>query len=386
MATLRVWFSGLCQFIDSKVPDDNGLCVVLVKAAGHSAAVHKLDWNNGVRYRPLVNPPIAYLRDVFLTFRIQYGSGGAPAQEPDFDEFGLVQLEDMAGDFAEGDADITNYDPSTPTKDKVVAQVFMPVDRRGSLRNRALVENWELPDTINQEFRRSMEVADPVFFEVHNVASVDLVITPFGQETPIYDCPITLTGNLYEIIVVNNCDAGGRLLELRIGETDIRLVQIDRDFREHFKMLNENAMAAIRRLEPIKAKGGDAGLPAPEKTIFLFSGLRGIPVHWRNTRRQFEVGKDESLVDPLLEVMDSLALDFHDVFQGGVVPLLKNVLSGFGYLVFREFVRGILLKLEPFGAGVGSGCDCLPCGGRPQFFETPSIPQRSELTARPCVP
>lgn len=364
MATLRVWFSGLCQFIDSKVPDDNKVCVCLVKALNHAAAVHELDWEK--RYRPL-GKKIHDLKEAYVSFRITYGTASKSAAplESDFDEFGLVQLEDMAGDFAEGDADITNYEPSEATREKVIAQVFLPSDRRGSLRSKALVENWELPDTINQEFRRSMEVADPVFIEVHNVTAVDLVITPFDNNKP--PCSVTLceAGGLFEVIVVNNCTAKHRFLELRVGETEIKLVQVDGDFREHYSLLNPHALAAINGLGQIQRQGA---LPAPEKTIFLFSTLRGIPSAWKNSRQEFVVEGDD-FVQALLAAMDSLVTKRIDSAGRGIG--LLEAFSWAKYLVFRGLVQLILAVLEPRGAGVGSGCDCLPCGGKPQFFESP---------------
>jgi hypothetical protein len=370
--TLRVWFSGLCHFVDNKDPNDGSTCVVLVKDQEHKAGIYTLDWSKKKqnRGRPL-GTQIIPLDGHYVTFETSDVSKEAQSVPLRFDDYGRVEMEDLVEDFADGDTDIANYEPSPETQKKIVGQVFLKGDRRGSVKDQAVVDTWEIPDTVNEEFRRSMEVADPVFIEKGSVAEVFLVVREFGGKVVLRERLGADSNGNFEIIVTNNCKEGHRYFEWIVGAHEVKLIQVDRDFEHHYNMLNPKARAAMNKLERISK--GAAEYPVPERTLFLLSNMREIPAGWKDLEGPFSVPSPEykTLAHFFFQMLLSLA--------PAIAKSLGTKTFALRQRRFRRLKHAFLLFFHKYGtrgSGVGSGCDCLPCGGKPQFFEIPSSPAR----------
>jgi hypothetical protein len=382
---LRVWFSGLCQFIENKEPDEGTTCVVLVRALDHDAGIYKLDWSKKKfkRGRPL-GDEIICLDGHYVSFEIKDGLKQSFDVPLEYEDYGRIEMEDLVGDFADGDTGAVDYEPTPEIQKKIVGQVYIKGERRGSVRSKAAIDRWEIPDTVNEEFRRSMEIADPVFIERSGVGEVVLVVTSFEGEVVLRKRLKADKDGNFEIIITNNCTRPRRYFRWIIDKKEVRLIQVDRDFMHHYQLLNPKALKAIDKLPRI-SRGNE--YPVPERTLFLMSSLRRIPSGWRKLPTQFEIPSPrfKTLGHFFLQVVLSLVLELPSTLG------MKRAV--FGQRKLKHLEQAFLLlsqKFGPRGSGVGSGCDCLPCGGRSQFFEIPSPTRPNEessrLTAPPPVP
>jgi hypothetical protein len=342
--TFRIWFSGLCHFVQNR--DINArcaLCVVLPKAdeetsfCNHVPAIYTVErkQDNCGNLRVNMGDEILKLNDQGKRYRVSFKMTRADnlpmPQSTEISNYGLLWLGDIAGGYADENTDIVSAIPP-PT---VAAQILLESPFVNYDYNLSVLREWTLPATLTGiDPRLKIKIADPVFVEFSDIRKVKLIAKLIDDpEADPYEFDLPPVGERIEIFIANRCDEDREddfgEVELRWeGEHRVSFVQIDTDFLFNFRMLHPSTVAAIERVLP-KDDEGYPRYPLPESPLLTIEVAPHLCL---------EIGEDK-------DIKKSLAL--------------------------FNFVKR--------GTGSGSGSDCLGAQGLARFTDLDQFIPAPEL-------
>ncbi len=371
--TFRVWFSGLCHFVENRDPNARcRLCVVLPMAKGqdnrrdHIAGIYgvsrKLDACGNMRImkgtKILAADDLERHRVVFDMTR----ADDVPVSSlvtASFSQVGVMFMEDIAGGYADENIEVVSLKPPAT----VTAQILLESSSVTYDPLLSVLREWHLPATLT-DIPTRIPVADPVYVDISNVRRVQLIAQNMDDE---HAAPITkelaAVGDVIEIFVTNRCDnededVKDEDVELRWeGKNSLIWMQVDKDFAYNYKMLHPSTSAAIEKLLPKDGKGNPI-YPLPESPVAQI---------WVAPHRCLDV-------QALLECIP-------DAIKPGTKPEEEARYKAEA----KETRQALLASFRKFsikGTGTGSGVDCLGSTGRTRFMDLDGVlpPLQQSLT------
>jgi hypothetical protein len=374
--TFRTWFTGLVHFVENKDPNAKcQLCVVMPRAdqnpyhRGHTGAIYEVSrepFCGKLRLRPgsLIGPYLDRHRIVFKITRTD-DVPPEPADSPSF-PYGFLHLQDIAGIFAdENDRIVSVYPPPPP---EVLAQILVEGGYRFGYDDEiSVLRWWNIPSTLTG-YPLRLEIADPVFVEIPNVEKVEVLFYSLdGDETVIYSEVLRPGSNGFiEIMAANSCRATGSEYCL-LGWEDLdfqwrggnylEILQIDRDFEFHYRLLHPSTVEAIKKVLPKKHQElpEEPRYPVPESPLVEVRVAPHICLEdFFRPRPGPSPGPDEARQWRERSTEDRAADIVRRWFPDAGVEFFK-------------FLVGILVVV--FGTGTGSGNDCLGTKAQARFVD-----------------
>lgn len=382
--TLRLWFSGLCQFVENRAVGDElsqiQLCVLLLDArkaeSPHRACVStpRRAFRPDGSYRMVFDPERDPLHTFKVASRVEFEfthvDGWPGAEDAVFrgDDSPTIRLEDLIGNYADGGLDVV----SPKHTEGVLAQIVLDRGLCKDPQEGAVRGIWYLPNAVTGDGKDSLPVAvaEPKLVEIPQLLKATMVIR--NLEDPTAD-PIRREldpdgDELLDLLVSNRCEGGRLALQKRFASDgrSFQLVQLDEDFVEHYKALHPVSLESLSLHRGVLEGRWPNGLPylVPERVIlevFVSDEL------FSDTRKQLdliqlwvELGPDG---EPMIVLQENGG-------RGPSRPLRGFVgdVPGGESLAWVKDVRDFLIK----AVSSGSGCDCLPCQGRSRYLDTAS--------------
>lgn len=380
--TLRVWFSGLCQFVTNSALGDeksfDELSVLLPDArkgpVPHAASVSipkrvPVPSVDGKFKLEFDDDAAALLHEFRAPERMELDLEFEPETDLSLTYFDflpdrMIDLKELAGSYSDRNAEAV----SEKAVEGVLAQVVFRRGLSGIEEGAAVQSTWFLPDTLldGRGDYRYIEVAEPRFLDIPGLKRAALVFTDLasGKRTPLPLEPPT--PDFMEILVSNRCQEARIVGEVRkaAGENRFQVVQMDDDFVFHYDVLHPTTRQSLS--QHVSQTEGE-NLPVPERVLLEL---------WLN-QEVFGAVLPDFQTKPFCVRLDGLVPTFCPTSggDGGTAPPdeIWNPSAWFPLLSDRqkEALRRFL-EFITTAVATGSGCDCLPCRGESRFLDGPT--------------
>jgi hypothetical protein len=392
MPNFRIWFSGLCHFVQNEDPNARcRVCVVIPKASGEQGRNDhevKMSYADLVQRRgrrvidhgERIGDRLNRRRVTFEVTRSGRVKPVPPLELPQDKETFFFRLSEIAGIYADKDPSIVTTDPAP----SVAAQVLLEQGIFGFDDRLSIVRPWEVIDLDENDIVR--DVADPVYVEIPEVESVVARVAAMDGSS-MKEFPLKQnSGDDIEIIIGARCDKGGAgiNLERRLEPNRVILVQVDHDFAFHYDLLHECSRGALEQHPTIqeRVRSQAARFPIPESRMveffispFLAQALQsadedpGAPDTNSGTEAPADRG-DMSGSEPAREAGATSEMKITDGVE--LETIAQSILRGDATTVeaitTAMSFESLLTALEEAIRSSGATCDCLPCDGRARVF------------------